>query len=265
MLTHFPVALPDEVLYSRLARWHLHSGSRSPKQTLDDLFGNRSVRAAIDLQRHLRALSERISELTPCSPQDLLRQTLFGYYASHQTAGMARMAMGAMIDGQASGLHARLGIAAGTRLPPCPLRWCPRCHAAAMRQHSESFWRRAHQLPGVLVCPSHGLPLRNARLPEAVGQHEFIAATFRTCPPEDPSLPDWAESPETIQLLWDIAQKSARLLDHPAPAPSLSALTDQCRDRLITADLALPSGRLRISRLNFFNLQKTFSMRWHQT
>lgn len=84
MLSYFPATLPDELLYSRLARYHLHSGSTSPKQTLDDLFGNRSVRAAIDLQCQLRALSNRISALTRCQPRDLLRDTLFGYYASWQ-------------------------------------------------------------------------------------------------------------------------------------------------------------------------------------
>lgn len=40
MLTYFPAALPDELLYSRLARWHLHNGSGSAKRTLDDLFAD---------------------------------------------------------------------------------------------------------------------------------------------------------------------------------------------------------------------------------
>ena len=189
MRSYFPAALPDELLYSRLARYHLHSGSTSPKQTLDDLFGNRSVRAAIDLQCHLRALSNRISVLTPCRLSDLMRDTLFGYYASWQPTDTVSAVERAMIDGPAEGLHARLGIAAGKRLPPFPLRWCPRCYAEALKLHGEAYWRRAHQLPGVLVCPSHGIPLRNACLPMQAGHHAFIAATSHTCPQDRLSKP----------------------------------------------------------------------------
>ena len=46
----------------------------------------------------------------------------------------------------------------------------------------EGYWRRSHQLPGVLVCPEHLCWLRGARLPKIVGQHDFIAATQSTCP-----------------------------------------------------------------------------------
>lgn len=250
MLTHFPAALPDELLYSRLARYHLHSGSTSAKRTLDDLFGDRSVRAAIDLQCHLRGLSARISELTPCSSADLLRGTSWGYYASYQPASVGQAAQKAMLDGPAEGLHARLGIAAGMRLPPFPLRWCQRCYAEAMKLHGEAYWRRANQLPGVLVCPSHGLPLRNAHLPDRVGQHDFVAATFRTCPAEPPHMPGWAGNPSLMQMLWRIACQSGRLLDHPAIFFDLAALTDHCSRRLIAADLALPSGRLRLKHLS---------------
>lgn len=249
MLTHFPAALPDELLYSRLARYHLHSCSTSAKQTLDDLFGDRSVRAAIDLQCHLRALSERVSNLTPCTPADLLRGTLLGYYASYQPAGVRKAAQKAMIDDPADGLHVRLGIAAGMRLPPYPLRWCPRCYTDAMSLHGEAYWRRAHQLPGVLICPSHRLPLQNAHLPDRIGQHDFIAATPQTCPADLQSASEWSSNPALVQLLWPIARQSARLLDQPAIFPDLAALTDHCRRRLIAADLAGPSGRLRLGHL----------------
>lgn len=249
MLTHFPAALPDELLYSRLARYHLHSCSTSAKQTLDDLFGDRSVRASIDLQCHLRALSFRVSELTPCTPADLLRGTLLSYYASYQPASAGQAAQKAMLDGPAEGLHARLGIAAGLRLPPYPLRCCPRCNAEAVKLHGEAYWRRAHQLPGVLICPSHGLPLRNACLPERIGQHDFIAATSQTSPSDLQPAPEWSGNPVLMHMLWRIARQSTRLLDQPAIFADLAALTDHCRRRLIATDLVGPSGRLRLKYL----------------
>lgn len=220
---------------------------------LDDLFGDRfgdrSVRAAIDLQCHLRALADNISALTPCTPRDLLRGTLLNYYASWQPADIVNAAEDAMIDGPAEGLHARLGIAAGLRLPPHPLRWCSRCYAEAMALHGEAYWRRAHQLPGVLLCPSHGLPLLHAALPRGAGQHAFIAATFRSCPDQAPPPAAWASDPALIQKLWNIARASARLLDHPAIFSDLAGLTTHCCNRLIAAGFAGPSGRLHIDDL----------------
>lgn len=249
MLTLFPAALPDELLYSRLARYHLLSCSPSPKQTLDDLFGDRSVRASIDLQCHLRALSERVSALSRCTLRDLLRGTLLSYYASYQPSHAGKTARHAMTDGTGDGLHARLGIAAGMRLPPHRLRWCPRCYAEATKLHGEAYWRRAHQLPGVLICPSHGVPLCAARLPKRRCQHEFIAATPRTCVRDERPPPDWAQDPQLIRLLWRLAHDSARLLDHPVTFGDFASLTDHCRRRLIDTCLATPSGRLRLDAL----------------
>ncbi len=249
MLTYFPSALPDELLYSRLARYHLHTCSTSPKQTLDDLFGDRSVRASIDLQCHLGALSARMPAKARQTPHQLACSTLLGYYSSYQPSAIVKQTEKAMIDGPAAGLHVRLGIAAGLRIPSYPLRWCPRCYAEAIKLHGEAYWRRVHQLPGVLLCPSHSEPLQNAALPEMRGQHAFIAASPQTCPRDTATLPDWVNNKPLTQLLSEIARKSARLLAHPIIFPDFDAAMHYCRRRLISAGLAQSSGRLRVPQL----------------
>lgn len=44
-------------------------------------------------------------------------------------------------------------------------RWCPMCAADDFEAWGESFWRRTHNLPGVLVCLTHSRPLRQSALP----------------------------------------------------------------------------------------------------
>lgn len=250
MLAYFPTALPDELLYSRLARYHRHCCSSSAKQTLEDLFGDRSVRASIDLQCHLRALSERMPTGVREQPEALARTTLFGLHTAFQPRHIMQTALSAMIEGPAVGLHARLGIAAGLRLPPARLRWCPDCRDEAEARHGEPYWRRSHQIPGVLVCCDHGRALLEASLPLLRGQHDFIVMSEDTCIPTNVVPSPWSRNPESRALLLLIAQEASALLDQQPPFGGFDELTLHCRSRLIVAGLANPSGRLRLERLN---------------
>lgn len=72
MLTYFPQTYPDELLYSVLARYHQHVCPGGVKQNLAELFGSRSVRAAVDLQTGLGALSDPTHIAID---NDILRQT----------------------------------------------------------------------------------------------------------------------------------------------------------------------------------------------
>ncbi|WP_018632647.1 TnsD family Tn7-like transposition protein [Neomegalonema perideroedes] len=248
MLSYFPASLPDELLFSRIARYHLHICSRSSKQTLDDLFGDRSVRASVDLQCRLSALARRLPPSLGATAEDLAQATLFGYHAAFQPAGTRRLALRSMLGGEAAGLHARLGIAAGLRAPAHRLRWCAACHEEALAAYGEPYWRRAHQLPGALLCPAHGLPLRPAILPP-VDQHGFLAATAQTCPAQETSAPDWARDRRLMEMLLALARRSAALLDVSPAFASFAELTRRCRARFVAAGFASPSGRLRVKAL----------------
>ena len=46
---NFPTPLPDELIYSTVARAGLHHGIQSPKQLLDEVFQDRKVVATVDL------------------------------------------------------------------------------------------------------------------------------------------------------------------------------------------------------------------------
>lgn len=46
-------------------------------------------------------------------------------------------------------------------------RWCSTCAALDRKNHGLSYWRRSHNLPGVLVCTVHQRPLRESTLPTA--------------------------------------------------------------------------------------------------
>lgn len=251
MLPYFPTAYPDELLYSLLARYHRHTCTTSPKQTLEDLFGNRNVRATVDLPGHLGALSRRLPAERGFTPEGLAAGfTLLPYYAAFQPAVAAAQALAAMIiEGHADGIHLRLGLAASTVALPGRLRFCPTCHADALACWGERYWRRAHQLPGVLVCPEHGTPLVDSTVTHVPDhQHAFLAADEENCRGGHRS-PAWVADERCRTILRAIARRSAVLLNTPLDGVESALLLARYRAALIDRRLASASGRVDQRRL----------------
>lgn len=215
MLAYFPEIYPDELLYSVLARYHLHVCSRSPKHTLYDLFGEIGVRASVSLQSHLAALSQRIPADRGLSPKKLAHDfTLYFYYTAFEPKPVGECVLTSLMDGPADAVHARLGISASAISAPTHLRYCPTCLNDMLLRYGEVYWRRSHQLPGVLVCPEHGTALADSAISQrSSNQHLFIAADQKNCPPVT-MLPFWASSLRHVTLLNEIAKRSVALLEH---------------------------------------------------
>lgn len=228
MVHYFPPTYPDELLYSVLARYHWHVCSGSPKQTLTALFDNRSVRAGVALQTGLGPLSRRLPPELGLTPERLARSfTLYPYLTAFQPPDVQRAVLAAMTEGAADWINVRLGLAASTVRPPAALKYCPTCRSEMLERQGELYWRRAHQLAGVLVCPDHGSPLAESHVvPGLAGQHEFLVADQNNCP-VSVAVPSWAGQSDCRRLLAEIAKDSARLLTAPPTSRPLAAWGEQ--------------------------------------
>lgn len=259
MLSYFPQIYPDELLYSVLARYHRHTCSSSPKQTLDDLFGSRNVRASIALQGSIGSLCERIPPARRLTPRRLaLEHTLFSYYTAFEPAVVGRMVLEAMSSGSIEGVHVRLGIAASTVPVPGYLRYCPACRSEMSKGQGELYWRRAHQLPGALVCSDHGAPLADSRVRIAdLGQHEFVGADTENCPPLLP-VPGWASEQAAMRQLRRISVESALLLTEQGHSIEFGQQTLDYRQALAERGFARGRRQIAWDRLNaaFDNLMR---------
>ena len=215
MLAYFPEIYPDELLYSVLARYHLHVCSRSAKQTMRGLFGTNGVRATVDLQSRIAALSQRIPADRGLCPDKLTKDTtLYLYYTAFVSEAVAESVMASLVDGPADGVFMRLGLTASVISAPERLRYCPACLGEMLDRYGEGYWKRSHQLPGVLVCPDHGMALADSSVsPHTHNQHEFVALNLHNCPPVV-VLPAWVSDLRQMALLQDIARRSAALLNH---------------------------------------------------
>lgn len=158
-MTLLPRPYPDEVLGSVLARGARHLGLSWAR--LLTLATGRSPSSAPALMPF--ALG-RLSRCTGTDPEVLLeRHTLFPYAAAFMPLAR-REALKARALGRddVCGIDALSHVVLGST----PFRRvCPRCMTEDLRVRGESYWRRQHLLPGVLVCAVHGEPLQNANVP----------------------------------------------------------------------------------------------------
>lgn len=261
MLTYFPEIYPGELLYSLLGRLRCHSGILSSKLLLDDVFGNRNVHAGAFLQTNLGRLAANIPQSLGLTAQQLAWETtLLPYLTAYQPEEIRNWALDLLSadNSDAGAVHVRLGLVASNVRLPSVFRYCLACRAEMLRECGELYWRRDHQLPGVLVCPNHGSPLADSKVKLAyVALNEFIVANEEDCPP-DPALPEWAEQPEVAKLLRDIAEASAALLANPPAARPLAVWGDEIKLALRARGLA--RGNARIDQLA---LRDAYLTRFH--
>jgi len=216
-MPNFPAPRADELLYSVIARAAVHLGYWSPKGLLEAVYEDRSMLACPDLPVGVARIA-RVSHGTwGLTLQELAtRHTLLGYYIHFLPSAARTKALERML--QRSGhLHVRLGICTGGVVRTPFFRLCRACSEDDVMRHGETYWRRSHHLPGVVVCAIHGDPLLETCVPfRPIGRHEHVCAHPDHLARAVPVLAEMREPDFALA----IARESARLLDAPSSAPS---------------------------------------------
>lgn len=211
-LAYVPKFYRDELFYSVAARYHRHVGNVAFRDTSGELFGDRFMRPTLDLPSHLPPFVDRVPPARGLTAERLaLEHTHLPYYTAYLAAGRREKAFLRMVGGGRS-LHVSLGLNGFLVPAVSALRFCPSCLEEMKAEEGEWWWRRAHQLPGVLVCPDHGCSLRLSTVSLlSRDHHAFAAASPSTCQADAlPLLP--GVSPEAVERLRRISEESARLL-----------------------------------------------------
>jgi hypothetical protein len=241
LLAYFPKLYEDELLYSGIARYHKHSGNRTQKQTIKDLFGDRLVCATVDLPSHLEQLSRRIrSGYT--TEQLIENHTLFPYYTYFMHPKRREEVKTLMAMGATEGVvHTSLGLIASHVKTPDYLRYCPVC-LEEERARKEPYWHRSHQLPGVVFCPIHKKLLNQSNILFSTRDHKFAFVPLTEFEPGKTQTitikSDW------IDHLLFITEQSARLL-----TGKTGKVLPNYRGNLIEKHYLTVGGKVRFDRL----------------
>ena len=183
MMTFFPVPYEDEVLYSVLARYHVRSGNISYKATMRDLFGATSVTAVMDLPSNIQNLVNNMPLNSRYTEEYLIKNhTLFPFYSAFLPPERAEKVLESMKGENGGSVYSRTGIMASSVTLNQYFKFCPVCAKEDKLQYGELYWHRVHQIPGVLVCPKHYVPLYNSQVSvRGYNKCQYRAASEENC------------------------------------------------------------------------------------
>lgn len=235
LLPFVPELLPDELLYSWLARAIQLNALHPYKRTAQTLFGDVSM--VVDLPSRLIHLCHVLgSDTSRWNPEAIMeRATLYPYHRPFLSELVHEKVHGLMLEGPAMGLKTVMGrVANGFGADP-PLRHCPVCLAEDVERFGTPYWHREHQLPGVLCCLVHqaGLIKREGPDPSARKRDFFLPLTQSA---------KATSSPNRHQIRF--AELSGDLLRRSVPATASQARARAYREGIRTIGYSDSKGRI---------------------
>jgi hypothetical protein len=163
LLPLFPSMQRDEPLYSAIARYGDIMAFESNFGLSRDVFGV-SVTPVVDLPGRVAVF---VSRLLPSSGitarQVLMQHTALPYHAAFLPPSRVRKIVDAMINTSARVVTRAVGRSFGIA-EPLFFRYCRSCVEQDREDVGVPYWRRLHQLAGVIVCPDHGEALLETSL-----------------------------------------------------------------------------------------------------
>jgi len=262
MLAFFPHAYDEELFASICGRFTDRMGFPREQAILIELFGNPDHTLSMAFPSGLDALCARL----PCAELDTAgtyidAHTLYPLSAAFLPPERAlRLREGMRGSGVGIGGHLRRGNLARHVVEPRWLRFCPDCVEEERTRLKECYWHRGHQVAGVLVCPGHGLFLKDSAVPmRAGGRRRFVSAesaiTADLLKGRTPIRP----TDPAHRVLLTLAQDVAWLLKRLGSAPGPEMLRRQYVDALQRRGLATTASRGGGSRIWTRRLVEAFS------
>ena len=229
-LDMLPIPKADELLYSVFARfaWRLQLPNR--KHVMDLLFGKATGTSVRDLPTMLGTFQSRVPPAHPLSRSNLPEEfTLFPVYAPFMEPERSNQLVADMNGDGGTRASLRAGIMAH-QISRKGLQACPKCIAEDLRSDGEPFWRRAHQVHGVIVCDVHKTLLVDTGVagPLRVNRQEYLmpADSIGSLVPKELS-PDRREHQDSLRIA-EYAQMVLAQREWRMPAISWQHLYRRC-------------------------------------
>ncbi|WHH60977.1 TnsD family transposase [Petroclostridium sp. X23] len=248
MIGTFPTPYKDELLYSVIARYHVMSGNLSITATIRDLFNSSKVTAIVDFPCHLDALCNNISLAWDCCLEDFIRNhTLYPFYAAFWVADRAQSIKKIMKSDCSQMAHLKAGVNSSAMKLFKKLRFCPKCIEEDLENYGEHYWHRVHQIPGVYICPKHGILTYDSTVPVYdMNPNYYHAAHKKNCIPINEKLKFSCEIERKLYLL---AIDIEWILNNSTVNRGPDWIRSCYRETLMDRGLVTPKGQIDQKRL----------------
>jgi hypothetical protein len=235
MFVQLPKPYDDELLHSVVARFLSYRGGTTIPELFEPTFKSRP-----DLPRRLNAIAEATQLTWAMNGEDIAnRLTLFPYLTCYASDASKLKCLEAILQDSNSttcnnsniskrsnnGLYynqSRLGAASW-------FRFCSECRKEDLRDFGETFWRRSHQLDGVLVCTKHEILLSNSSCHRGIrscGRFHCDPLEFTT---DISNVPQLSFCSKEIDKLLLVAHRAQAMLNGPPKRWPRLDILDQYR------------------------------------
>lgn len=241
MLHFFTDPYKDELIYSAIARYHYYTGNVDFKDTLEELFGKRSIIPSFEIGSNIEALAKRLGNKYT-SDYIINNHTIFPFYSPFMTKKRRQQILREIKFMDGKGLYAGLGIIAGGICRKKYIYYCPLCAKEEIAKYGEAYIHREHQLQGVVLCYKHGIQLRKYPISKKdVSRIQYIRLNTKLLRLE--SLRQ--EKVKYEELLLKIAKDAYYLLTEDLSKFSKEKLWKKYKSLLYERELRTPSGRIK--------------------
>ena len=155
-LLFFPTPYPDEILYSVLCRYHSRCGNPSAVQTNRELWGKHYGKRLF-LPDGIEFFASQIPESSNLTAERfIVENTIFPWLKPFLPKERGENLFDALKHGN-SNIYNIVAFSRVFAPQTGYLHYCRQCVEYDMNRYGEAYWHRAHQLPGVILCPVHNV------------------------------------------------------------------------------------------------------------
>ncbi|WP_076235461.1 TnsD family Tn7-like transposition protein [Clostridium botulinum] len=159
MIHFFTDPYKDELIYSAISRYHYYTGNIDYKDTLEELFGKRSIVPSLEIGSNIDTLSKNLGDRYTAE-NIIKRHTIFPYYSPFLPKDRKAELIKEIAYRDGNGIYAKLGMVAGSVCKKNKIYYCPCCAKNEIEKYGEPYIHREHQLQGIYICPHDGVELK---------------------------------------------------------------------------------------------------------
>ncbi|QSO48506.1 TnsD family Tn7-like transposition protein [Alicyclobacillus mengziensis] len=240
MMNVLPQIYSDELLYSVLARYKHMCGMQSRRAFLKDVYGQSKMLTSIFFPQYLERFRQNLPPYSKITVDELIwNHTMFPFYTAFLSKERSDSIHRMMENGCGKSIENLVGFSGGKVKSYNRLRYCPRCYSEDIDELGESFWRRLHQVPGVLYCLKHGTSLKSTIVPSTERYADYWCADGDVC---NADVEDDTYDERIVELSRAYIKNTIFLMDGDYKKKELPDIVDFYVDRLREKGLASANG-----------------------
>ena len=155
--------IPDETIFGLCIQIGVLKGAKTYVECVRLVFGDKSKRWLDPNDASQERLDKLLQYVDAANTQQLLKDhSAWPYWTAFQNISMLDVLKLGGAEGNPLGA---LGLAGTQAIKETKVaKYCKSCATEQLQKHNRTTWLRSHQLPGVMVCFKHGLPLLESNL-----------------------------------------------------------------------------------------------------